>query len=77
MDEQLLAQAKQAAAQTGRTLTAVFEDALREVLARRETDQTKQSVELPALKLGSVRPGIDLDNSAALWELMDTDHAAD
>jgi predicted transcriptional regulator len=35
LDEQLLAEAKKVAAERGRTLTAVLEDALREAFARR------------------------------------------
>ncbi len=77
LDDQLLAEAKQWAAQTGRTLTAVIEDALREVLTRSRKQVDSQRVKLPRHGEGGLRPGVDLDNSAALWDLMDSDHAAD
>jgi len=69
LNDQLLAEAKQLAAQTGRTLTAVIEDALREVLARRK--------QTPRHGSGGLRPGVDLDDNAALRDLMDGYDAAD
>ena len=62
--------AKKLAAETHRTLTAVIEDALREVLARSKSDRPK--VELPVSNRGGgVRPGIDLIKTSSLldpWE---------
>ena len=70
IDDALLAEARQAAARTGRSLTAVVEDALRESLHRRaHTD--RRVVELPVFGEGGVLPGVDLDDSAALLDLMD------
>ena len=46
LDEQLLAKAKQYAHENGKTLTSVIEDALREVLARRDTLQHRSPVKL-------------------------------
>ncbi len=71
INDQLLAEVKQLAAQTDQTLTAIIEDALRQMLA-----QQKQMVERPAEKLITVsgngpRPGVDLDDSAPLLDLMD------
>ena len=43
IDDALLAEAKQVAARTGRSLTAVVEDALRESLHRRPTPPTELS----------------------------------
>ncbi len=70
LDEHLLAQAKQHAAATGRTLTAVLEQALRESLARRSTLAKAKPVRLKTVKGGGVRAGVDLDDSAALLDLM-------
>lgn len=70
LDEHLLAQAKQHAAATGRTLTAVLEQALRESLARRSTLAKARPVRLKTVKGGGVRAGVDLDDSAALLDLM-------
>ena len=70
IDDQLLREARQLANRTGRTLTAVFEDALRETLSRQRRRGTRE-VELPTFRGNGLRPGVDLDDSAALIELMD------
>ncbi len=56
---------------TGRTLTKVIEDALRAALARQESGPGTAAVELPTCGAGGLRPGVDLDDSAALLDLMD------
>ena len=75
IDDSLLAEARQVAARTGRSLTAVVEDALRESLHRRH-HTARRAVELPTFGEGDVQPGVDLDDSAALLDLMDDDAAA-
>jgi hypothetical protein len=72
LDDHLLAEAKQVAARTGRSLTAVVEDALRESLHRRR-QTARRPVELPTFGEGGARPGVDLDDSAALLERMEQD----
>ncbi len=72
IDDGLLAEAKQVAARTGRSLTAVVEDALRESLHRRHRPALR-IVELPVFGEGGLRPGVDLDDSAALLDLMEQD----
>jgi hypothetical protein len=73
LDDQLLAEAKQLAARTGRTLTAVIEDALRLSL-RQTSSRRRRRVELPTFKGGNgLQPGVDLDDSAALLDLMETE----
>lgn len=72
LDDRLLAQAKRYASQTQRTLTAVIEDALREVLARRQAvRRDRRPFRLPVVKGGRLLPGIDLDNNAALLDRLD------
>ena len=71
LDPALLAEAKKLAAGTGRTLTAVFEDALREVVSRRRR-RPKATPKLTIVDGRGVRPGIDLDDSAALLDVMDS-----
>jgi hypothetical protein len=71
IDEHLLAEAKQAAARTGRTLTAVIEDALRESLARQAPARQPRRVKLPTFGRGGLMAGVDLDGSAALVDLME------
>ncbi|HEV8374441.1 MAG TPA: type II toxin-antitoxin system VapB family antitoxin [Actinomycetota bacterium] len=72
IDDDLLAEAKQVAARTGRTLTAVVEDALRESLHRRHRT-ARRAVELPVFGEGGPQPSVDLDDSAALLDLMEQD----
>jgi hypothetical protein len=69
--EPLLAEAKKYAAENGRTLTAVIEDALREVLARRRPPAKRRKVHLPVLRGGGLRPGVDLDDTSALLDIME------
>jgi predicted transcriptional regulator len=73
LDDELLAEAKRYASQSGRTLTSLIEDALREVLARRQTKPSRPRVKLPTGGRGEVLPGVDLDNSAALLDVMESD----
>jgi hypothetical protein len=72
LDDALLAEAKQVAARTGRTLTAVVEDALRQSLHRRH-QTTRQAIDLPVFGEGGTQPGVDLDDSAALLDLIEQD----
>jgi hypothetical protein len=72
LDDALLAEAKQVAARTGRTLTAVVEDALRQSLHRRH-QTTRQAIDLPVFGEGGTQPGVDLDDGAALLDLMEQD----
>jgi hypothetical protein len=72
LDEHLLAQAKRHAAESGKTLTAVLEDALRASLARRDARTRTKRVRLKTVKGGGMRPGVDLDDSASLRDLMDS-----
>ncbi|GMV00534.1 MAG: type II toxin-antitoxin system VapB family antitoxin [Burkholderiaceae bacterium] len=72
LDEHLLAQAKQYAAASGKTLTAVLEDALREALARRNTATPRKPVRLRTCDGTGVLPGVDIDDSASLLDLMES-----
>ena len=72
LDEHLLAQAKRYAAESGRTLTAVLEEALRESLARRNVRTKSKPVRLKTVKGGGVRAHVDLDDSASLLDLMES-----
>ena len=71
LDEHLLAEAKKLAAETGRTLTSVLEDALRDSLARRSDNAKRKRVRLRTAGGGGLLPGVDLDDSAALLETME------
>ncbi|HMS86194.1 MAG TPA: CopG family transcriptional regulator [Nitrospira sp.] len=72
LDDHLLKSAKRLAHDTGKSLTAVIEDALRQTLARQTTSkQTRKSVKLTTVSGHGVRPGIDLNDSAALLAFME------
>ena len=71
IDDQLLRAAKKAAAESGRTLTAVIEDSLRQALAARRPRKKTTRFKLPVFDTGETLPGVDLDNSAALLDLME------
>jgi Arc/MetJ family transcription regulator len=68
LDDDLLAAAKRRAVETGTTLTAVIEDALRRALGER-ADDVSAVAPLPTVK-GATRAGVDLDDAAALLDLM-------
>ena len=72
IDDDLLAEAKQVAAKESRTLSAFVEDAIREVILRRRS-QTRRPVDLPTFGGGGLQPGVDINDSAALWDLLDED----
>jgi Arc/MetJ family transcription regulator len=71
LDDRLLAQAKRVAHDTGRTLTAVIEDALRAALARRRTGPKRGRVRLPTFNGDGLQPGVDLDDSSSLLDTME------
>lgn len=70
IDDDLISEAKARAARSGRTLNAVVEDALREAFARRERGGPRPG-RLPVFRHSRLMPGVDLDDSAALLDLME------
>ena len=71
LDDRLFADVKQVAARTGRTLTAVIEDALREMLSRERRTPERPRVELPTFEGDGLLAGVDLDDSASLLDRME------
>ena len=71
LDDDLLTIVKVYAAASGKTFSAVVEDALREMLARRAVQAERPWVSLTTVKGRGVQPGIDLDDSASLLEKME------
>jgi len=70
LNERLLTEAKQLAARTGRTLTAVIEDALRQALTGAKRSKGSRPPKLPMFRGQGLLPGVDLDDTAALLRLM-------
>lgn len=71
LDDQLLKSAKRLAHDTGTTLTAIIEDALRQILSRQAVKQPRNPVKLTTVSGRGVRPGVDLDDSSALLDFME------
>lgn len=72
LDDAILIEAKKLAAETGRSLTSVIEDALRELIVRRKSaSKAKNKFVLPTFKGRGLRPGVDLDSSAVLLDVME------
>ncbi|HZA24870.1 MAG TPA: DUF6364 family protein [Dehalococcoidia bacterium] len=76
LDEQLLKEVKQFAAESGRSLTSVIEDALREMLSRQEQSADRSPVQLTTVSGNGLLPGVDLDDSASLLDLMECSDAS-
>jgi hypothetical protein len=70
LDERLLREAKRVAAASGRTLTSVIEEALRENLARHRRTGLGPRKALPRHR-ARLQAGVDLDDSAALLDRME------
>lgn len=72
LDDELLAKAKLYAAEHNRTLTSVLEEALREKLLPLALEPKERPwVGLPTSGRKGLLPGIDLDNSAGLLDVME------
>jgi len=72
LPDQLVLQAKKAALESNTTLTEIIANALREALSRRSRKNAgKKKTRLITYGSGGTFPGIDLDNSAALLDIMD------
>ena len=71
MDDDLLTAVKAEAAAGGETLTAFVEEAVRRQLAARRAIADSPTPELPVFAGDGLLPGVDLDDSAALLNLME------
>jgi hypothetical protein len=71
LDDQLFRDVKALAAESGRTITAVIEDLLRESLARKRQAPLKKRVILPTFGSGGLMPGVDINDSAGLLDTME------
>jgi len=74
LPDPLMLQAKKEAQRRGRTVTALIEQGLRLVLAQPEKAEPRKWVSLPVSSAtGGLLPGVDLNNSAALLDILDED----
>ena len=67
--DDLLVQAKKTAVERGMTLTALIDTALRKEIA--PSNVVRTPIRLPTYGRGGTLPGVDLDDSAGLLEVME------
>jgi hypothetical protein len=70
LPDDLLSEAKERAVREGRSLSDIVGDAVRSSFARGATAD-RRPAQLPTFDGGGVQPGVDLDDSAALLDLME------
>ena len=71
LDDNLLGEAKTHAVQSGFTLTAFIEDAMRRALGEAKRRQQRPPPKFPTFRGTGLQPGVDLNDSAALLDLME------
>jgi len=71
LDDRLFRRVKLRAAEERRSFTALLEDALREMLDNRERRRRHERTPLPTFRGRGLQPGVDLDDAAALLDLME------
>lgn len=71
LDEALMKEVKQYAAERGITLTKAIEESLREKLARAAVVKAGKPFEPITYSGGGLQPGVNLDDNSALLDLMD------
>jgi hypothetical protein len=75
IDDHLVREAKRMASRTHHTLGEVVEEGLRILLAHKRARRPEKKIPLVTFKGGGLRPGIDLDDSASLLDVMATPHS--
>ena len=70
IDDHLLTRVKEIAAKSGKTMTAVIEDALRQSLERKHAEKRKP-VRLTTVGGKGPRKGVDLDDTASILDFME------
>jgi hypothetical protein len=71
LPDDLILRAKKAALDADTTLTEIIANALREALAKRRHKRAKREFKIVASGRGGVFPGVDLDNTSDLLDIMD------
>jgi len=72
LDDRLLEQARKEAARQGKTLTSLIDEALRQTLAQSGHRAPKKRVRFPVSREGGgTLPGVDLNDSASLLDIME------
>lgn len=71
LENSLFRRIKRLAAEEGKTFTALLEEALRELLVRRQERTEVQRPPLPSFGGRGLQAGVDLDDAASLLALME------
>jgi hypothetical protein len=71
LPDDLILQAKIAALEAKTTLNGFIENALREALAKRKNRKHGREFEVTTFGSGGLLPGVNLDNSSALQDIME------
>ncbi len=71
LPDELYAEVRRSAARDGRTITSLVEEALREQLRRGALAEYRPHFRVDVIEGRGLQPGVDLDDNAALAELMD------
>ena len=77
LPDDLLADAKKLAVETRCTLTSLIEQALREKISPRTPQEPLTAIRLTTYGKGGPLPGVDLDDTAALMDVIGNGHVPD
>ena len=73
LPDELYARVRRASEQSGETVTSYLERALRAALDRPSALEREAPYRVEAFSGNGLKPGVDLDDSAALLDVMDAD----
>ena len=71
LPDELILRAKKAALEADTTLTEIIANALREALSKRRHKKARREFKIITSGRGGLRPGVDLNDTSALLDLMD------
>jgi len=71
LDDQLHDELERYATRHGTTVSALIESGMRQLIAGGKPHAAPGPVRLPVHGSGGLQPGVDLNDSASLWEMMD------
>ncbi len=71
IDDVILTSAKRVALSRNISLTKLIEEALREKISTGQSKNRKQKVKIVTVNGNGLQPGIDIDDSALLLDIMD------
>jgi predicted transcriptional regulator len=71
LPDDLVQRAKRAALESGTTLSKIIENALRESLAKPRRRLSRREFKIIACGKGGLMPGVNLDDTSALLDIMD------